>query len=70
MNNLETEKERLRQLEREYYEKFRIKTLYCWGLFNVGLIVTGVLILPIAPPVSVLFFLFGGLMLLAMPISF
>lgn len=47
------------------------KTLcYYTGLASVCLIIGGVLVLPICPPVGVMMIMVGGVFLLALPMTF
>jgi len=51
-------------------DKFIYRSIYYFGLFNVGLIISGVILLPIIPPVGVMFILAGTLFLLNIPLMF
>lgn len=43
---------------------------YYTGLASVGLIIGGVLVLPICPPVGVMMIMVGAVFLLALPMTF
>ena len=52
------------------YDSFRKKALYYFGLLNVGLMVGGVLLLPICPPLGIMFMFVSGGFLLTIPMAF
>jgi len=51
-------------------DNFRYKSLYYFGLFNIGLIIGGALLLPVCAPVGVMFIMTGSIFLLSIPMAF
>ena len=48
-------------------DRFRYTSIYYFGLFSVGLIVGGILLLPVIPPVGVMFIMTGSILVLNIP---
>ena len=51
-------------------DRFRYQSIYYFGLFNIGLVIGGVLLLPVCAPVGVMFILAGSMLLLNIPFMF
>ena len=67
INYSETEIERAEK--RSFENKFRKRGLFCFGLLNASLLVGGVFLLPIVPPIGITLIICSSVMLLGIAIA-